>query len=165
MTKNRYVKIVRFFSKNYAANLLLRIIYMVLPLSMFIAYPCMLVIEFFILGISKEWLKLLLIPLGTLLLVSLLRVIINAERPYERYGIPSVFRKETKGKSMPSRHTASAFVIALTFFYGNRIVGTVALVFALLIELSRILAGAHFIRDVVVGALIGIVAGSLFWII
>lgn len=165
MTKERYERTVRFFTKNKTANLLLRIIYMVLPLSMFIAYPFMLIIEFFILGFCKTWLELALIPLGTLILVSVLRVVINEQRPYEKYGIPSVFEKDTVGKSMPSRHTASAFVIAMTFFYGNKTVGIVGLVFALLIELSRILAGAHYIRDVVAGAAIGIAAGCLFWII
>ena len=34
-----------------------------------------------------------------------------------------------------------------------------------MIEASRVMAGAHFIRDVVVGALIGITAGVVFYFI
>ncbi len=66
---------------------------------------------------------------------------------------------------MPSRHTASAYIIAMTFLSVNLPLGIVALCFASMIEASRVMAGAHFIRDVVVGALIGITAGVVFYFI
>ena len=109
--------------------------------------------------------KLILVPLGVLILVTVMRVVINEERPYEKYGMDSVFHKTTVRKSMPSRHTASAYIIAMTFLSVNLPLGIVALCFASMIEASRVMAGAHFIRDVVVGALIGITAGVVFYFI
>lgn len=74
----------------------------------------------------------------------------------------SLFKKTTSGESMPSRHTASAFIIAITVFYFNRYLGIVAIIIATLIALSRVLAGVHFIRDVLAGLLISAIIGTIF---
>ena len=162
MNKKRYEKTVRFFSQNKTAYNLLKIIYKFLPFVMFVAYPALLIYKFFTAGFGEKTLRLTLVPLGVLIFVTLLRKLINSERPYERYGTPSVFNKQTIGESMPSRHTASAFVIAMAFIYVNLPLGIIGLAVALLIALSRIFAGAHFIRDVLIGAGISILAGIIF---
>ena len=72
-----YERTVRFFKENKTANTLLFIAYKVLPYLLFIAYPLLLLIEFFKMGFGVEWLKLVLIPLGTLILATVLRKIIN----------------------------------------------------------------------------------------
>ena len=154
-----------FFLQNKTAYNLLKIIYKFLPLVMFITYPALLIYKFFTAGFGNELLRLTLVPLGVLILTNTLRQLINAERPYERYGTPSVFNKQTKGKSMPSRHTASAFVIAMAFMYVSIPFGIIGLAVALLIALSRIFAGAHFIRDVLIGAGISVIAGIIFFYI
>ncbi len=87
----------------------------------------------------------------------------NEQRPYERYGKPSVFNKTTKGKSFPSRHTASAFIIAMAFMYESTPLGIAAMVISLLIEISRILSGAHYIHDVVAGMTFSVIAGYVFF--
>ena len=94
-----------------------------------------------------------------------MRMVINEQRPYEKYGIESVFGKKTEGNSMPSRHTVSAVVIAMTFLYVNVPIGIIMLVAAFLIILSRVQAGAHYMRDVIVGLIIGLGAGQLLWVI
>ena len=48
------------------------------------------------------------------MVVSVSRKIINEPRPYEKYGVPPVLDKDTSGKSFPSRHVFSVFVIAVT---------------------------------------------------
>ncbi len=156
---------MRFFKENKIAYAVLYFTYKILPNIMFVAYPALLVAEFFIMGFGKEWLKLVLIPFGALVTATLLRILINEERPYEKYGIESVFGKKTRGKSMPSRHTVSAVVIAMTFLYVSVPLGVAALIAAFLIVLSRVQAGAHYLRDVIVGMMIGIGAGQLFWVI
>ena len=165
MNRKRYETTVRFFSENKIANTILLIIYKALPYIVFVAYPALLIYKFFEIGYGIEWQKLILVPLGVLILVTVLRIVINEERPYEKYGMDSVFHKKTVHKSMPSRHTASAYIIAMTFLSVNVPLGIVALCFASMIEASRVMAGAHFIRDVVVGALIGITAGVVFYFI
>ena len=152
---------VELFNNNLAARYFLQFIYGVMPLVMFVAYPALLVYVFF--QWRDELLRFILVPLCVFIGVTVLRVIINEQRPYERYGKPSVFKKETKGKSFPSRHTASAFIIAMAFMRVSIPLGTAAMTVALLIELSRILAGAHYIHDVVAGMAISVISGYIFF--
>ena len=119
MNKKRYETTVRFFSENKIANTILLLIYKALPYFVFVAYPALLIFMFFQIGYGIEWQKMILVPLGVLILVKVLRVVINEERPYEKYGMDSVFHKTTVHKSMPSRHTASAYIIAMTFLSVN----------------------------------------------
>lgn len=151
---------VRLFTKYKAARYILRFVYKLLPLVMLVAYPMLLVHVYF--TDLQSLPKLVLVPMHVFLGVTLLRVIIDEQRPYERFDTPSVFGKTTKGKSFPSRHTASAFIIAMAFMYVNFWWGMLAMLIALLIELSRIMAGAHYIHDVLAGMAISIVAGWIF---
>ena len=151
---------VRLFTKYKAARYILRFVYKLLPLVMLVAYPVLLVHVYF--TDLQSLPKLVLVPMHVFLGVTLLRVIIYEQRPYERFDTPSVFGKTTKGKSFPSRHTASAFIIAMAFMYVDFWWGMLAMLIALLIELSRIMAGAHYIHDVLAGMAISIVAGWIF---
>lgn len=62
--------------------------------------------------------------------------------------------------SLPSGHTAAAFVMAtlLGEFYPDTYL--VALIWATLIGTSRILLGVHFLTDVVVGAVLGFASAT-----
>jgi len=69
--------------------------------------------------------------------------------------------KETAGKSFPSRHAACAGVIAVTALKTLPPLGVFLSLVALGICLSRVLAGVHFLRDVVAGLLLGAGIGVL----
>ena len=60
---------------------------------------------------------------------------------------------------MPSRHTASAFIIAMSFLYISTPLGIAYLIISVLIMISRVLSGVHFISDVLVGMLISLLYG------
>ena len=95
-------------------------------------------------------------PLGAFLFVTIFRKLINRPRPYDCMNIePLVGHKH--GESFPSRHTLSAFIIALICFYANIYVGIFALIVAMILSGCRILAGVHFISDVLAGIVIAIV--------
>ena len=160
ISRKLYEKTMKFFSGNKYYKLTLAFIYKFLPLVLFVAYPILIIYVFF--TQRSEIFKVVLVPLSVLVFVSVFRKLLNKKRPYEVYGIPSVFNKQTKGESMPSRHTASAFIIAMTFLYIDFDLGVTALSMATLIALSRVLAGAHFIRDVLVGMAISILVGTIF---
>lgn len=160
MNEEKYKKTVKYFKENRTANTILKIIYKILPLAVFVSYPILLLWS--IIFCKNEFLKLLLVPAFTFGIVTLLRIIINEPRPYEKYGIDSVFSKKTIGKSMPSRHTASAFIIAMAMLYVNSVLGIILLTISVFIMLSRVLAGVHYIRDVLVGAMISILIGTTF---
>ena len=159
MNRKTFEWCVRFFSENLAARYTLHFVYKILPLTLFIAYPSLLVYAFFW---QRQNIRMLtIVPLGVFIAVTILRYIVNEQRPYERYGKPSVFNKTTKGKSFPSRHTASAFIIAMAVLSLNVFFGIIALAIAALITTSRVLAGAHYIRDVLAGMAISVAAGCI----
>lgn len=160
MNRNKYEKITCFFKNNKAANTALKIIYKYLPLLIFILYPIGIVWVFF--KQSEIFFQFVLVPLGVFLMVTALRKLINEQRPYERYRIEPVFAKNTKGKSMPSRHTASAFIISMAMLRVNLYLGIGFLVVSFVIMISRVLAGVHYVRDVLVGMTISIVIGYVF---
>ena len=163
ITEKNYKRIIKFFSeRNFAFNAL-KFCYRFLPLLLFIGYPALIVYVFF--SNPVDLFRIILVPLGVFLLVTILRKVINEQRPYEKYSTPSLFGKTTKGQSMPSRHTASAFIISLAILYVNTELGIAALSVSFLITLSRILAGVHFIRDVLAAMLLSITVGVIFFFI
>ena len=161
ITEKNYKRIIMFFKERNFACIALKFCYRFLPLLLFIGYPALIAYVFF--SNPVDLFKTILIPLGVFLLVTILRKVINEQRPYEKYNTPSLFGKTTKGQSMPSRHTASAFIISLAIFYVNAELGIAALAVSLLITISRVLAGAHFIRDVVAAMLLSLTVGVIFF--
>lgn len=94
-------------------------------------------------------LRLALRPPLCFLTVTVLRKILNFQRPYDVYDYVSLCDYHPgKGCSFPSRHTASAAIIALEIFHLWHGIGIIMLFLALLTGLLRILCGNHFIRDV-----------------
>ena len=65
--------------------------------------------------------------------------------------------------SFPSGHTATAFAIAtvLVLFMKNRNRQVLVLVMALLVGYSRIYLAQHFILDILIGSIIGVIGGAL----
>ena len=94
-------------------------------------------------------------------LVTLLRRLLNAPRPYELYSFYEIAPKGKEGSSFPSRQAYSALAIATLTFIVSRMLAVIFLVLSVLMCLCRVLLGIHFIRDVSAGALIGIAAGVI----
>ena len=164
MNRKIFETCVSYFNQHKAARNTLFFFYKGLPLLLFLSYPSLLIYAL-IFWQTLMLAELTLVPLGVFLGVTLLRVLVNEQRPYERFGQPSVFHKDTSGKSFPSRHTASAFIIAMAFLRVDPVLGTLMLLFAVIIGLSRILSGAHYIHDVVTAMLISVAAGYIFFFI
>lgn len=93
--------------------------------------------------------------------VSFFRRRFNAPRPYECCATAPLIARDGAGKSFPSRHTFSAFVIAASWFAASVPVAVVLLVAAGVLAVCRVLGGVHFPRDVVAGAFIGSATGAL----
>ena len=107
----------------------------------------------------------ILVPFISFILVTIFRNIKNAKRPYEVYGFKPLLNKDSLGKSFPSRHTFSAFVIATSILSINLPIGATLLLLGVIIAISRVVLGLHFIKDVVFGAIIGIVCGIVCFIV
>ena len=113
---------------------------------------------------TKAWIVLayLLVPATGFIILSVIRKRMNWPRPYELGTFPPLLSREGKGSSMPSRHVFSAAIISTVAWGVNPLLSVLGLSLALLLAGVRVLAGLHFIRDVVVGFLSAILWGS-FW--
>lgn len=104
----------------------------------------------------------LLVTLGVpFLSVSLVRRLIDSPRPYEIYDIYDIPPKKKKGSSFPSRHAFSIFAIGTLCLFVHPLIGAATLVLGIIMCVSRVLLGIHFIRDVVAGALIGVISSLI----
>lgn len=101
------------------------------------------------------------VPAASFVIVTLFRKMYNAKRPYEVYDFEPVIQKNTLGKSFPSRHVFSIFIIAMTFFQVEPDLGMWFMIAGAMLGVLRVFGGVHFIKDVSVGALAGVVAGVI----
>lgn len=98
------------------------------------------------------------------LLVTLLRRIVNRPRPYEVISLPelSYLRKKGRaGRSFPSRHVASAMIVGGAVIPLFPLLGVFTMIMGVALGACRVLCGRHFLRDVVAGGVIGLVAGII----
>ena len=95
--------------------------------------------------------RVLLVPAVCFIACTVLRPLIGRQRPYDRFGVPAVgSHLPGKGKSMPSRHTASAAAIAFALIYvlPSSLMAGAMLLLAALIAALRVLSGQHYPSDV-----------------
>lgn len=113
---------------------------------------------------SKTWIVLayLLVPATGFIVLSVIRKRMDWPRPYELGTFPPLLNREGKGSSMPSRHVFSAAIISTVAWGVHPLLSVLGLSLALLLSGVRVLAGVHFVRDVVVGFLSAILWG-FFW--
>ncbi len=109
------------------------------------------------------------VPLGALLSLSF-KSAFSAPRPGDVLD-PALVQGmlgQLSGNSFPSGHTLTAFCVAFSFWYANRLAGSthtsrllwwVSLGTAVMIALSRIVLGVHWPIDIVAGASLGWIAG------
>ena len=91
--------------------------------------------------------------------VGIIKFTFRRKRPEGDWG--QLYRK-TDPHSFPSGHAArAALLVVLAFGLGPAWLGLLVLVWAIVVSLSRIVMGLHFVSDVVVGSLIGLSAGLL----
>lgn len=105
--------------------------------------------------------KLILISGVPFVLVSIIRHIINAPRPYELYNIYDDKEKKKEGRSFPSRHAFSVFSIGTALLFVYPILASAILLLGVLLSFLRVFLGKHFIRDVLAGGLVGIVSSLI----
>lgn len=102
-----------------------------------------------------------------LALNQLILLFVHRMRPYDA-GVSHLLIARSADPSFPSDHATATFAIASAFLlHGMRRTGLGFLAAALLMILSRVYVGTHYISDVVGGAVTGIVAAaavrSIYW--
>jgi hypothetical protein len=92
------------------------------------------------------------------ILCPILKYTVGRSRPNETAGDTDVFNPFSGAASFPSGHTTQAFTVASVLacsFDDQPVVGAVAFVVASGVGLSRINDNAHYVSDVVAGAILG----------
>ena len=145
--------------KSRKATLSFKVISALAVISSVAAYCALLFLSFY--NSIYEGLAVLLSAALPFFAVGFVRMMIDAPRPYELYDFYEIKPKERKGRSFPSRHAYSSFVIAVIAFIYSVPMGIALLLMGLALSVSRVLLGIHFIRDVVCGAAVGIISGLL----
>jgi undecaprenyl-diphosphatase len=108
----------------------------------------------------KKWAVVQIASISLLaVLVLVIKFSIRRERPQGEWG--QIYRY-TDPHSFPSGHAARAFLIAtIAAGLGPPWLAAVLWIWAPLVALSRVAMGVHYLSDVTVGALLGILLGSI----
>ena len=165
MTKETYVNITQPFRDNPKMARGIHMANKICTLSMYLAYPLLILYMFWMRDAYVA--RVIMVPLDSFIILSVFRYFVNRPRPYEKFELPPVIAKDTKGKSFPSRHVFSAMVIAMTFLLASpwSWLGVLFVVVAVLLAIVRVLSGVHYISDVVAGAGFAIVAAVVGYIV
>lgn len=162
MTKETYLKLTKPVRENKKKARLLSLVNGVLTSFVFVLYPV------FLLLLYAERHPLLpraiLIPGISFAAVSVFRAVVNVSRPYEKFNLPPALGKDTKGKSFPSRHVFSIYIIAMTVLYVYPDAGLLLGILGLVLAVIRVVGGVHEPRDVIAGALFGIFCGLFYYL-
>ena len=165
MTKDTYIKITRPFRNNPTMARGIHIANKICTLTMYLAYPLLVLYMFWQKDASVA--RVLIVPSNSFIILSVFRYMVNRPRPYEKFDMPPVIAKDTKGKSFPSRHVFSAMVIAMTFLLASSWswLGVIFVVVAVLLAMVRVLSGVHYPSDVIAGAGFAVVAAVLGYVV
>ena len=112
---------------------------------------------------SEQLWPAVIVPAAAFLVGTLVRRVIDRQRPYTALGFAPLFPKDKPGQSMPSRHCFSAAAIAGAAWFVLRPLGIVLAVLGVLIAICRVVTGVHYISDVLAGLAFGAVFAVLGW--
>lgn len=162
MTKENYIKMTQPFRDNPGLAKGIHIANKLCTGIMYLAYPLLLVYLFFFGKVSSyfSFEKALLVPAVSFVLLSVFRKAVNRPRPYEKFQLTPVIKKDTKGHSFPSRHVFSATMIAMTFLLMSpwSWLGVIFLLVSIALAVVRVVSGVHFISDVIAGIIVAVTA-------
>lgn len=159
ITQDTYNKITYWICKNPRNVKILKAFNNGLTLLVYFMYPSLLLVLAYQQD-ERLW-RVLITPGVSFVVVSVFRYCLNFKRPYEVLDIVPLIEKDTKGKSFPSRHIFSVFVIAMAFSYISLSIGISLIVIGMFLAVVRVIGGVHFPRDVIAGGIIGILSGII----
>lgn len=162
MRKDLYINIYNFVQRHNMGHFL-KILNSAITAAVFLFYPILLVCLYF--NRYADILKMVFVPLCSFLLLTVFRTIINAPRPYEVFGTVPLTDGKKNGKSFPSRHTFSCFIIALCCLHLNTLLGFAMLAAAAVLGMLRVVCGVHFIKDVIAAAIFAVLSYVIGFII
>ena len=89
-----------------------------------------------------------------------LKLIFDRARPFETHDL-QLLTAIPYGSSFPSGHTTTAFASAVALWLENRKIGLPAIIFSVIVAMSRLYFQVHYLTDVLAGAVSGILFALL----
>lgn len=148
-----YTTLLSYIRQHHVLEQVIILLTKILPYITSCLYLCIL-IYLFITNSPLLW-DTLWRPMVAFIVVTIFRKLINRPRPYEKMAIEPLLGHK-QGESFPSRHTLSSMIIALVCFPINLYLGIFTLIVAIILSVCRILAGVHYISDVLVSVIIAL---------
>lgn len=99
------------------------------------------------------------VPAG-LLVERLIQLVWQRPRPFVAHEV-TLLVEHVPSPGFPSSHAIVSFALAQAVWFASREWGVAAFVFAVLLALSRVFVGVHYVSDVAVGAVIGVVSSCV----
>ncbi len=118
---------------------------------------------------NKKKIKVFLVAIGSaivarLVIVELIRLFYHRSRPFVVYSLNQLILET--GYSFPSGHATVFFAISAGIYWYNKKLGIVFFLASILMGLSRVIAGVHYLSDIISGMVIGsLIAFSLYRLI
>lgn len=166
--KKLYEKNAAFFKTRPRALQALFLLNTVLTALFMLAYVAFLVYAAMADFSNAQLFGLLGFPALCLCLVVLLRLFFPRPRPYSEHGAqiePFLKKHDGDNQSFPSRHVASAFVIATVLLPYLAWASLVLYVLGFALAYVRFALGVHYPSDLAAGAVLGVLCGLLIFLL
>ncbi len=159
MKEETFQKMTKSIRQKTFLVILLNVLDKLITAITFLCYPILL--GYLFLNRSSFLPEAVLVPGVSFMIVTVFRRLYDSKRPYELYDFEPIIHKSTLGKSFPSRHVFSIFIIGMTFMQVQVDLGIWFMLLGVLLAVIRVFGGVHFIKDVTVGAAAGIILGAI----
>ncbi|MBO4940198.1 MAG: phosphatase PAP2 family protein [Clostridia bacterium] len=163
--KTLYEKNATFLKAVPLRKRLIQAIDMAVTLFVMIAYLCLIMHAINAKIPTTDFVALLFVPFLGLFIATVLQIAIDRPRPFSESGaaITPMYKRSGDGKSFPSRHMTSAFVIATVCLPHLPAFGAVLYVLSLFLGYARFSLGWHYPSDLFAGAGLGVGIGCLIF--
>lgn len=154
MDREMYIRVMDFIrSHKYGVN----VIYITgKAITYLTAIIYLLTIALLVYKGDMRFIRIITVPAASFIVLTVFRAKYDAKRPYEKYNFKPLITKDTHGKSFPSRHVFSIFICAGAVNYIYPLPGAAIYIMGILLAVIRVITGVHFPKDVIAGALAGI---------
>lgn len=96
-------------------------------------------------------------PIGVISITLILRIIINRQRPSEKYNLLPIDGSKKTGHSFPSIHVATSLSITLAVLRYGPNMGLLLFTLTISIIIARLLSGVHYISDIIASIIIALI--------